>query len=202
MTTAADLAKRVGGSLTDARNLSSKLGTALEALGLLAAVLIACLLTLSSVSKRVREIGTLKALGWSRWTVVRQISGETLLQGLLGGVIGACGRDRRRRGDQRGRLDAASASVRPAPTAARPGPRAGPAASAWARPRAPPATGSELVRITTSVDPKLLLAAIVLAVLGGLMAGAVGGLRAARLSPAAALRTRSNSNHQPDRRRR
>jgi putative ABC transport system permease protein len=57
--------------------------------GLGAAVLIACLLTLASVAKRVREIGTLKAVGWSQWQVVRQISSESLLQGLLGGLIGA-----------------------------------------------------------------------------------------------------------------
>ena len=88
VTTAQTLAKRVGGSLTDTKNLSAKLGTALEVVGLLAAVLIASLLTLSSVAKRVRELGTLKALGWSSFQVVRQISGESLLQGLLGGVLG------------------------------------------------------------------------------------------------------------------
>ncbi len=89
VTTAQDLANRISGSLTDAKNLSSKLGTALEIVGLAAAVLIACLLTLASVAKRVREIGTLKAVGWSQWQVVRQISGESLVQGLLGGLIGA-----------------------------------------------------------------------------------------------------------------
>ena len=46
VTTASDLANRVGGSLNDARNLSSRLGTALEVAGLLAAGLVACLLTL------------------------------------------------------------------------------------------------------------------------------------------------------------
>jgi ABC-type antimicrobial peptide transport system permease subunit len=186
VTTAADLAKRVGGSLTDAKNLSSTLGTALEAVGLLAAVLIACLLTLSSVSKRVREIGTLKALGWSQSSVVRQISGESLLQGLLGGVIGAAV----------GVAGAAAinavgwtlkASV--AAASAQTGPRGpggfglGPAAASS------PTAGSQLVKITTSVDFTLLLVAIGLAVAGGLISGAVGGLRAARLRPAAALRT-------------
>ena len=62
--TAAELADRVGGSLEDAENLSSKLGTALAVVALLAAFLIATLLTLSSVHKRIRELGTLKALGW------------------------------------------------------------------------------------------------------------------------------------------
>ena len=47
VTTAQSLAKRVSGSLTDTRNLSSKLGTGLEVVGLLAAVLIASLLALS-----------------------------------------------------------------------------------------------------------------------------------------------------------
>lgn len=78
VTTAADLASRVSGSLTNAKNLSQKLGTALEIVALIAAVLIASLLSLFSVAKRVREIGTLKAVGWSRLQVVRQICGEAL----------------------------------------------------------------------------------------------------------------------------
>jgi putative ABC transport system permease protein len=55
---------------------------------LLAAVLIASLLALSSVTKRIRELGTLKALGWPQRLVVRQVTGESLLQGLLGGAFG------------------------------------------------------------------------------------------------------------------
>jgi ABC-type antimicrobial peptide transport system permease subunit len=88
VTTAKDLAKRVTGSLVDAKNLTNTLGTALEIVALLAAVLIASLLTLSSVAKRIRELGTLKAIGWSQGLVVRQVTGEAVLQGLLGGVLG------------------------------------------------------------------------------------------------------------------
>src|SRR6185312_5792034 len=33
-------------------------------------------------------LGTLKALGWTQWKVVRQIAGESLTTGLLGGVFG------------------------------------------------------------------------------------------------------------------
>ena len=182
VTTAADLAKRVGGSLTDAKNLSSKLGTALEAVGLIAAALIACLLTLASVSKRVREIGTLKALGWSRWRVVRQISGETLLQGLLGGVLGALVGTAAVAG-----INAAGWTLKASVAGAAGSGQTGPAFG-FGRLTSPTAAGSQLVKITTSVDPALLAAAIGLAVLVGLLAGAVGGLRAARLSPAAALR--------------
>ena len=45
------------------------------------------------------------------------------------------------------------------------------------------------MKITTSPSLRLILLAIGLAVLGGLIAGAIGGLRAARMRPAAALRT-------------
>jgi len=89
VTTAADLADRVGGSLADAKSLSGKLGTALTIVGLAAAFLIASLLTLSSVTKRIRELGTLKALGWPGRHVVRQVTGESVLQGALGGIFGA-----------------------------------------------------------------------------------------------------------------
>ncbi|MGH3993461.1 MAG: ABC transporter permease, partial [Pseudonocardiaceae bacterium] len=86
--TATDLADRVGGSLDDAENLSSKLGAALAIVALLAAFLIAALLTLSSVQKRIRELGTLKALGWRQRLVVRQVTAESLVQGALGGLVG------------------------------------------------------------------------------------------------------------------
>ena len=49
--------------------------------------------------------------------------------------------------------------------------------------------GSTDVVLGAPVDPRLLLLAIVLALLGGLVAGAAGGLRAARLRPADALRS-------------
>ncbi len=88
MTTAEDLAEGISGSLVNAEDLSGKLGTALAAVALLAAFGIASLLTLSSVSKRTRELGTLKALGWRQWLVVRQVSGEAVAQGLLGGLAG------------------------------------------------------------------------------------------------------------------
>ena len=89
VTTASDLADRVGGSLADAKSLSGKLGTALTIVGLAAAFLIASLLTLSSVTKRIRELGTLKAIGWPGRHVVRQVTGESVMQGALGGVFGA-----------------------------------------------------------------------------------------------------------------
>ena len=86
--TSASLADQVTGSLSNARKLANDLGGALALVVLLAAFLIAALLTLSSVSKRVREIGTLRAIGWSRGRVVRQIMAEMLGIGIVGGIIG------------------------------------------------------------------------------------------------------------------
>ncbi|MEA3350942.1 MAG: FtsX-like permease family protein [Chloroflexota bacterium] len=43
---------------------------------------------LMSVMERTREIGVLRSVGWKRWRIMRMIIGESLLLGLLGGVIG------------------------------------------------------------------------------------------------------------------
>ena len=85
---AKEVADSISGSLVDAASLSKRLGTALAILAAMAAFLLAVLLTLASVGKRVRELGTLKALGWTQWLVVRQVVGESLAQGVLGGLVG------------------------------------------------------------------------------------------------------------------
>ena len=82
------LSDQVTGSLADARKLADRLGGALAVIVLAAAFVIAVLLTLSSIAKRVREIGTLRAIGWSKGRVVRQLLGETMGIGVLGGVLG------------------------------------------------------------------------------------------------------------------
>ncbi len=41
-----------------------------------------------SVLERTREIGTLRAVGWSKWRVLQMILGESLLLSAIGGVIG------------------------------------------------------------------------------------------------------------------
>jgi hypothetical protein len=63
---AKQVADQISGSLVDASNLSHRLGIALAVVAALSAFLIAALLTLTSVGKRVRELGTLKALGWTQ----------------------------------------------------------------------------------------------------------------------------------------
>jgi ABC-type antimicrobial peptide transport system permease subunit len=169
----------VSGTLVDARNLAGSLGKALEIVGLVSAFLIASLLTLSSVTKRVREIGTLKALGWPQRLVVRQVTGESLLQGLLGGAVGVVV----------GVVGALAISAF-GPTlqatvgaAADQGPRLfGPFGQGAVQPSATD------VSLDAPVSNTIVLWAVALALLGGLVAGLVGSLRAARLRPADALR--------------
>jgi ABC-type antimicrobial peptide transport system permease subunit len=175
--TAADLADRVGGSLADADRLASKLGAALAAVAVLAAFMVAVLLTLSGVQKRVRELGTLKALGWRQGLVVRQIAGESLVQGALGGILGAA------LGIGGATIIEAigltlDASVKPQSSAGF-NPFGQGAISA----------GSTDVVLGAPVEAGVVVLAISLAIVGGLLAGAGGGLRAARLRPAEALRS-------------
>src|SRR4029079_3043626 len=184
-----DLADRIGGSLEDTKNLTGKLGKALEIVGLLAAFLIASLLTLSSVTKRIRELGTLKAIGWRSRQVVRQVTGESLAQSILGGVLGAAlgiggAALIAAFGPQlEARVDGPGAA---GPTTG-PGPGGGPGfIGAFGQGQV--TSGTTHVSLGAPVGVELVLLAIALALAGGLIAGAVGGMRAARLSPADALR--------------
>jgi ABC-type antimicrobial peptide transport system permease subunit len=183
VTTSQDLADRVGGSLVDAKNLASKLGTALTIVGLVAAFLIAILLTLSSVTKRIRELGTLKAIGWPQRKVVRQVTGESLAQGALGGVVGAA------IGVAGAAIITAVGPELKATVAQAAGGAVGPAGGGpGAFGQGAIEAGSQLVKLEAPVDAGLILLAVALALLGGLVAGAAGGARAARLRPADALR--------------
>jgi ABC-type lipoprotein release transport system permease subunit len=175
--TADDLADRVGGSLDDADRLSSKLGIALATVALLAAFLIAVLLTLASVQKRIRELGTLTALGWRQRLVVRQIANESLVQGILGGLAGAA-------------LGVAGAAIIDAIGVTLEA-SVEPQSSAGFNPfgQGTVTAGSTDVVLGAPVDVRLVVLAIGLAAVGGLLAGAGGGLRAARLRPADALRS-------------
>lgn len=180
VTTTKDLADRVGGSLVDAKNLANKLGTALAIVALAASILIAMLLTLSSVAKRTKELGTLKAIGWPQSKVVRQVSGESLVQGALGGVVGAV------LGIGAAALVSALGLTLKASVASAGGSGGGPFGGAFGQGQV--VSGTTDVVLKAPVSFGLVVLAIALSILAGLLAGSVGGLRAARLRPAEALR--------------
>ena len=90
------LASEVTGSISSAASLANNLGKWLAIAVLIAAFLLASLLTMSAVTRRIREFGTLKALGWKSRRVVFQVMGESIAIGIVGGVIGVGARLRRR----------------------------------------------------------------------------------------------------------
>ena len=96
VTTSSSLASEVTGSLSSAASLANNLGKWLAIAVLIAAFLLASLLTSAAVARRVREFGTLKALGWRSRRIVGQVMGESIAIGIIGGAVGR--RTRLRRG--------------------------------------------------------------------------------------------------------
>jgi ABC-type antimicrobial peptide transport system permease subunit len=175
---AKQVADQISGSLVDASNLSHRLGIALAALAAFAAFLLAALLTLSSVGKRVRELGTLKALGWTQRQVVRQVVGESFAQGVAGGVLGlALG------------IAVTAAIGAFAPTLVATSTSGSSAGDAFGFGAISTRTVTDHVALTAPIAVTVLLVGFGLALAGGLLAGGAGALRAARLRPADALRT-------------
>jgi ABC-type lipoprotein release transport system permease subunit len=176
--TGKDVADTVTGSLHDAQQLASRLGGALAAIVLLAAFAIAVLLTLSSVAKRVREIGTLRALGWSKGRVVGQLLTETLGIGVLGGVLGI------------GLGYLASYAVQalsPSLSATSVGVAAG-SSSVSSLFHQDTSAVTRSIELTAPITVSTIALGMACALAGGLLAGGIGGWRAARLSPSVALR--------------
>jgi putative ABC transport system permease protein len=205
-----DLAKQLTGSVASASSLANNLGKWLAIAVLAAAFLLAVLLTSSAVARRVREFGTLKALGWTSRRVVGQVVGEAITVGIIGGIVGV----------GLGFLGAAlvgdftgplTASISPTTGTATPGGArtftggggfpgggggggfggggTGGTGGGFARFRdaASAASHPVSVHLSAPVTGSAIAAAVLLAILGGLIAGGFGGWRAARLRPAAAL---------------
>jgi len=179
-----DLAATVSGSLASASSLITSLGTWLSIIVLGVAVALAVLFTISGVSRRTREFGTLKAIGWSNGRVVGQVAGESVVQGLIGGiaglVIGLAG------------VVAINLISPTISTAATIDAQGGPGGMGEGMPGGGFGAATQAsadVVLSAPVSITIVLAAVGLAVAGGLVAGAFGGWRAARLSPAEALRS-------------
>jgi putative ABC transport system permease protein len=184
VTTSADLASTVSGSLSTASNLATSVGKWLSIAVLVAAFLVAALLTSSAVSRRVREFGTLKALGWPSRKVTRQVVGESIVNGLIGGALGiAIG------------LGAAYAvtAISPKLTAelgntggGGGGMGGGPGGGGPGRQAV---KNTMEIALSAPVSVTTIALAAGLAITGGLIAGAMGGWRASRMRPADALRS-------------
>ncbi|ANP71295.1 ABC transporter permease [Cryobacterium arcticum] len=180
--TQSDLASSVSGSLSSASDLVKNLGLWLSLIVLAAAFLIAILFTISGVTRRTREFGTLKAIGWSNGRIVRQVAGESLVQGLIGGVVGiVIGLI----GIFVINLVAPTLTAGAAATEA--GPMGMPGGGGFGQQAAEAATSDIVLQVPVTLS--VILIAVGLAVLGGLLAGAIGGWRASRLRPAEALRS-------------
>ena len=197
ITTSADLASEVTGSLSNASSLATKLGRWLAIAALLAAFLIAALLMMGAVTRRVREFGTLKALGW------RTRRGRRSSHGRRAGPRDRrrCARDRLRvRRFGSGSRIALTLSATVGQSAGTGGgfgggsaftgssPFGGGSRPSFARTGRPSLTHTVLVHMSAPVQGGSLGLAIGLAVAGGIIAGTFGAWRAARLGPAAALR--------------
>jgi putative ABC transport system permease protein len=195
VTNSASLANGVAGSLATTAKLASRLGTWLAALALLAAFALASLLTLAAVSRRVREFGTLKALGWRSSRITGQVMGESVAMGIAGAALGVAAglvgallasavapklsatvqNTNVSKGGFGGSLGAGGATFH--------GTVGGPVQT-FANPNA---THTVLVPFSAPVTLTAIVLGVVLAIAGALVAGSLGGWQITRLRPAIAL---------------
>jgi ABC-type lipoprotein release transport system permease subunit len=208
VTTSSDLASEVTGSLSSASSLANNLGKWLAIAVLIAAVGLAILLTMSAVSRRVREFGTLKALGWKSRRIIGQVMGEAVAMGIIGGVVGIglgfAGAELVTKLSHKLTAVVGQTTGSATPGGARQfgaggtggtgtggfgggGFGGGGGGGGGGFRAATPASHTVAVHLTAAVSTNIILLAVLLAVAGGLLAGMFGGWRAARLRPAAAL---------------
>lgn len=166
ITSSDELATAVTGSLRNAASLVGDLGRWVTTGLLLAAFAVASLLTIAAVSRRVREFGTLRALGWTTRRIAGQVAGETMVIGVTGAAIGVA-------------AGAAGIAIFG---------RFGPALSASAPPgNGPGSAATVTVRVAAHASAAAVGTAVLLAAGGAVLAGALGAWQAARLQPADAF---------------
>jgi ABC-type lipoprotein release transport system permease subunit len=198
VTTSSSLASEVTGSLASAASLANNLGKWLAIAVLVAAFLLASLLTMAAVTRRVREFGTLKALGWPGRRIIGQVMGESIVIGIIGGVVGVAlgfaGATlvKKLSGPLSASLGTTTGSATPGGAQTFGGGRFPGGGFGGGRPggfsrAAADAAHSVTVHLSAPVTIGAVILAVVLAIAGGLIAGTFGGWRAARLRPAAAL---------------
>ena len=196
VSTQSELASQVSGSLATATNLVTTISLWVTIAALALALLISALLTLSSVNRRTRELGTLKAIGWRGRTIVGEIVAESGVRAFIGALVGTVvavavivvvnlvaptvgGATAEAAGGQG--MPGGESQGGPAQAGGFPG--GGMATSATS------AAANAAVQLQVPFDVSLVVGSILVAVAGGILAGAIGAARAARLRPAVALRS-------------
>jgi putative ABC transport system permease protein len=193
VTTARSLAGQVTGSVASAATLANDLGKWLAVLVLIAAFAVASLLTMAAVSRRAREFGTLKAIGWRTRRIVAQVLGESVATGIAGAAagIGLGFAGMAIIAAAAPKLSAAAAPKLSASVGGSDGLQAG-APSGGLNGSGQFLDGGSVSHVVSvplhpSVSAGVIILAVVLAVAGGLLAGVLGSWRIAGLRPADAL---------------
>jgi putative ABC transport system permease protein len=181
VTTASSLASQVTGSVSNAAKLANDLGKWLSVLVLIAAFAVASLLTMAAVGRRVAEFGTLKAIGWRGRRIVAQVMGESVATGIIGAALGV------------GLAFAGVAvidAVAPKLTATlaeATGQHLRSAGPGGVQNISPTANHTVAVPMSAVITPGAIALAALLAIAGGLLAGAFASWRIGRLRPVDAL---------------
>jgi putative ABC transport system permease protein len=189
VTTASSLASQVTGSVSSAASLANDLGRWLSVLVLIAAFAVACLLTMAAVARRAREFGTLKAIGWRSRRIVAQVLGESVAMGIAGAAAGVG------LGFAGAAIIAAIAPKLSATVGGNTGQSQVSGSGGGSQTIGgghEQTIGGNLTHVVSvplhpSVSTGVIVLAVVLAVAGGLLAGAFGSWRIAGLRPADAL---------------
>jgi len=153
--------------------------TAFQVIGIAIAAtsLIVLFTMLYTVRERTKEIGILKAIGFSNWNVMSQFMLEGVLISLMAGVVGIV----------IGSVGAPTITSLLLPHISMFGTQRGPGSfQGYTNPEAPRAPGSQVA--TAALDPQLMLLAFGVAVLLGALGSLYPAWRASRTSPMEALR--------------
>jgi putative ABC transport system permease protein len=130
------------------------------------------------VARRAAEFGTLKALGWPTCRIIAQVLGESLATGIAGAAAGI----------GLGFAGAAIiAAVAPRLSATAPSSTIGSMQQVIQAGGTALGNRTVVVPLSPSITIGVIVLAVILAIAGSLLAGALGSWRIARLRPAGAL---------------
>jgi putative ABC transport system permease protein len=181
VTTPSSLASQVTGSLSSTAKLANDLGRWLSVLVLIAAFAVAALLTMAAVSRRVREFGTLKAIGWRSGRIVAQVMGESVVTGVVGAALGIG------LGFAGAAIIDAIAPKLWATLTTSTGQHFFGVTSSGSESSSPTVAHTVSVPWSAAVSGGTIALAVVLALVGGVLAGVIGSWQISQLRPATAL---------------